>query len=139
MERFEDKNQDMENDNILSLRDVAEILEVSTNVVRELAITGELQSLPVGPDGELRFRVNEVAAFLTEENKRDLGKEKSRDDSDEEEERHKLELEYFISTFEVHADEAKPLVMEELIPYEYKYTELSTNPRPESRFFIRYK
>ena len=57
---------------------------------------------------------------------------------DDEAEGHKLELEYLFQTFEVHADEAKPLVMEELVPYEYKYTELSSNPLPESRFLIRY-
>jgi len=58
---------------------------------------------------------------------------------DDEDKRRGFELEYFISTFEVHADEAIPLVMEELVLYEYKYTELSSNPRPESRLFIRYK
>ena len=58
---------------------------------------------------------------------------------DEEEIRYKLELEYCYSTFEIHADEAKPLVMEELLPYECKYTEMSGNPLPMSRFFIRYK
>ncbi len=101
---------------------------------------GELPYLPVGSDGELQFQMNEVVDFLLgEEVKRGLRTEESRDDIDDEGKRNNLELEYFVSTFEVHADEAMPLVMEELTPYEYKYTELSSNPRPESRFFIRYK
>jgi hypothetical protein len=60
--------------------------------------------------------------------------EKHKDEIHDEGKRYKLELEYIVSTFDAHVDEAKTLVEAELLPYVYKYTELCSNPRPESRF-----
>ena len=60
--------------------------------------------------------------------------EKHKDEMDDEEKRYKLEFEYLVSTFDAHVDKAKTLVGAELVPYVYKYTELCSNPRPESRF-----
>ena len=44
-----------------------------------------------------------------------------------------MKLEDLVIILDAHVDEAKTLVEAELIPYVYKYTELCSNPRPESR------
>jgi hypothetical protein len=78
--------------------------------------------------------VDDVVAFMLEQIKGELRMEKPKDEMDDEEKRYKLKFEYLVSTFDAHVDEVKTLVEAELIPYVYKYTELCSNPRPESRF-----
>jgi len=134
VEQFEDNIQDIENNILLTLEDAADILGVPVNTIRDWASTGTLPSLPIGPRGGLRFRMDDVITFLMEQIKGELRIKKSKDEMDDEEKRYKLELEYVVSTFDAHVDEAKTLVEAELIPYVYKYTELCSNPRPESRF-----
>ena len=133
MKQFEDRIHSIENSILLTLEDVANILDVPVNAIRDWANIGILPSLPIGPSGKLRFRINDVITFVMEQVKRDLGIEKPRDEMDDEEKEYKLELEYLVSTFDAHVDEAKTLVETELIPYVYKYTELCSNRRPESR------
>ena len=60
--------------------------------------------------------------------------EKHKDEMHDRGKRYKLELEYVISTFDAHVDEARTLVEAELLPYVYKYIQLCSNPGPESRF-----
>ena len=134
MERFEDNTQDIENSIFLTLEDAADMLGVPVNTIRDWASTGKLPSLPIGPRGELQFRMDDVIAFLMEQIKGWPEMEKHKDEMDDEEKRYKLEFEYLVSTFDAHVDEAKTLVEAELVPYVYKYTELCSNPRPESRF-----
>ena len=134
MEQFEDNTQDIENNILLTLEDAADMLGVPVNTIRDWASTGTLLSLPIGPRSELQFRMDDVIAFLMEQIKGELGIEKPKDEMDDEEKRYKLKFEYLVSTFDAHVDEAKTLVEADLIPYVYKYTELCSNPRPESRF-----
>ena len=133
MEHFEDKTQDIANSISLTLEDVADILGVPTNTVRGWANTGELPSLPIGPQLDLRFRIKDVIALVLKQIKRELGMEEPKDEMDYTEKRYKLELEYIVSTFDAHVDEAKTFVEADLIPYVCKYTELYSNPRPETR------
>ncbi len=134
MEQFEDKTQDVRNDILLTLENVASILDVHVNTVIHLSNLGILKSFRIGPRSERRFRVDDVVAFMLEQIKGELRMEKPKDEMKDEEKRYKLKFEYVISTFDAHIDEAKTLVEAELIPYVYKYTELCSNPRPESRF-----
>ncbi len=46
---------------------------------------------------------------------------------------HLLKLEDVVSILDVLVDEAKSVVEAELLPDLYKYIELCSNPRPESR------
>ena len=64
MERFEDKIQDIENSILLTLEEAADILDVPVNTIRGWANTGKLPSLPIGPRGVLRFRMDDVIAFM---------------------------------------------------------------------------
>ena len=134
VEQFEDRIHSIEKNILLTLEDVANVLDVPVNAIRDWARIGILPSLPIGPSGELRFRMNDVITLIMERVKRELGIEKPIEEMDDEVKRYKLELEYLVSTFDAHVDEAKQLVETELIPYVYKYTELCSNPRPESRF-----
>jgi hypothetical protein len=59
--------------------------------------------------------------------------EKSKDEMHDEGERNQLKLEDLVFIFVDHVDDPKKLVEMELLPYAYKYTELCSNPRPESR------
>ena len=134
MEQFEDNIKDVENNISLTLEDVAGILDVDVNTVIHLSNLRILKGFRVGPHSEYRFRMDDVITFLMEQIKGELRMEKPKDEMDDEEKRYKLELEYVVSTFDAHVDEAKTLVEAELLPYVYKYTELCSNPRPESRF-----
>ena len=60
--------------------------------------------------------------------------EKPKDEMHDKGKRRSLKLEDLAFILDAHVDEAKKLVEMELIPYLYKYTELCSNPRPESRF-----
>ena len=60
--------------------------------------------------------------------------EKPKDEMHDKGKKHSLKLEDLAFILGAHVDEAKKLVEAELIPYLYKYTELCSNPRPESRF-----
>jgi len=133
MEQFEDNIQDIENDILLTLEDAADILGVPVNRIRDWASTGTLPSLPVGPRGDLRFRIDDVVAFLMEQIKGELRMEKPKDEVHDKRKRNSMKLDYIVSTFDAHVDEAKTLVEAELLPYVYKYTELCSNRRPESR------
>jgi hypothetical protein len=124
VERFESKNQDMADDIILTLKDVADILRVTPTMVRNWANTGELPPVSVGPGDELRFRINEVVAFLMEEITKGPKIDEPGDNMVDEK---RLGLDYLVSIFTPHVDENKPLVMEELVPLECKYTELGSN------------
>ena len=64
MERFEDKIQDIENSILLPLEEAADILDVPVNTVRGWANTGKLSSLPIGPGLDLRFRMDDLIAFM---------------------------------------------------------------------------
>ncbi len=64
MERFEDKIQDIENSILLTLEEAADILDVPVNAVRGWANTGELPSLSIDSGGVLRFRMDDVIAFM---------------------------------------------------------------------------
>ncbi len=64
MERFEDKIQDIENSILLTLEEAADILDVPVNKVKGWANTGELPSLPIDSGGVLRFRMDDVIAFM---------------------------------------------------------------------------
>ena len=134
MEQFEDNIQDVENNISLTLEVVAGILDVDVNTVIHLSNLRILKGFRVGPHSEYRFRMDDVVAFLMEQIKGELRMEKPKDVKDDKGKRHKLELGYIVSTFDAHVDEAKTLVEAELLPYVYKYTELCSNPRPESRF-----
>jgi len=134
MEQFEGKTQDERSGILLTLEDVADILDVHVNTVRGWADIGKLPSLPVGPRGDLRFWMDDVIAFVMEQTKGEPGMEQPKYEMDAKGKRYKLELEYIVSTFDAHVDEARTLVEAELLPYVYKYTELCSNPRPESRF-----
>ena len=134
MEQFEGKTQDERSGILLTLEDVADILDVHVNTVRGWADIGKLPSLPVGPRGDLRFWMDDVIAFAMEQIKGEPGMKQPKYEMDAKGKRYKLELEYIVSTFDAHVDEAKTLVEAELLPYVYKYTELCSNPRPESRF-----
>ena len=134
MEQFEGKTQDERSGILLTLEDVADILDVHVNTVRGWADIGKLPSLPVGPRGDLRLWMDDVIAFVMEQTKGEPGMEQPKYEMDAKGKRYKLELEYIVSTFDAHVDEAKTLVEAELLPYVYKYTELCSNPRPESRF-----
>ena len=134
MEQFEDNIQDIENNILLTLEDAADILGIPINRIRYWASTGTLPSLPIGPRGDLRFRIDDVVAFLMEQIKGELSMEKPKDEVHDKRKRNSMKLDYIVSTFDAHVDEAKTLVEAELLPYIYKYTELCSNPRPESRF-----
>ena len=60
--------------------------------------------------------------------------EKLKDKMHDKGKEHLLKLEDVVSILDALVDEAKVLVKMELIPYIYKYRELCSNPRPESRF-----
>ena len=137
MELFDDKKQYIANNILLTLEDVADLFDVPTNTVRNWANTGELQSLPIDPRLDLRFRMNDVIAFVLKQIKRELGMEKTKEEIDEEARRYNLKLGYLVSTFDTHVDEAKQLIRTGLLPYVYEYTDLCSNPRPESR--VRYE
>ncbi len=64
MERFEDKIQDIENSTLLTLEEAAGMLDVPVNTVRSWASTGKLPSSPIGPRGDLRFRIDDVISFF---------------------------------------------------------------------------
>ncbi len=64
MERFEDNTQDIENSIFLTLEDAADMLGVPVNTIRGWASTGKLPSLPIGPRGALRFRMDDVISFM---------------------------------------------------------------------------
>ena len=64
MERFEDKIQDIENSILLTLEDAANILDVPVNTIRGWTNTGKLSSLTIGPGLDLRFRMDDVIAFM---------------------------------------------------------------------------
>jgi hypothetical protein len=133
MERFEDNTRDIENNTFLTLKDTADILGVTVNTIRDWTNTGKLPSSPIGPRGELQFRMEDIIAFVMEHSKGYAGGLKPKDEMNDDERRCKLEAEYIVSTFDAHADEAKAMGEMELIPYVYRYTELCSNPRPESR------
>ena len=133
MEQFEGKTQDERSGILLTLEDVADILDVHVNTVRGWADIGKLPFLPVGPRGDLRFWMDDVIAFVMEQTKGEPGMEQPKYEMDAKGKRYKLELGYIVSTFDAHVDEARTLVEAELLPYVYKYTELCSNPRPESR------
>ncbi len=44
-----------------------------------------------------------------------------------------MKLEDLVIILDAHVDEAKKLIEMELLPYLYKYIELCSNPRPETR------
>jgi hypothetical protein len=134
MERFEDNKQDVENNISLTLEDVAGILDVDVNTVIHLSNLRILKGFRVGPHSEYRFRMDDVVAFLMEKIKGELRMEKPKDEVHDKRKRNSMKLDYIVSTFDTHVDEAKTLVEAELLPYVYKYTELCSNPRPESRF-----
>jgi hypothetical protein len=59
--------------------------------------------------------------------------EKPKDEMHSKGKRHLLKLEDLAFILDAHVDEAKRVVETELLSYLYKYTELCSNPRPESR------
>jgi len=59
--------------------------------------------------------------------------EKPKDEMHDKGKRHSLKLEDLSFILDAHVDEAKRVVETELLPYLYKYIELCSNPRPESR------
>jgi hypothetical protein len=134
MERFKDKMQDIENGILLTLEDAADMLGVPVNKVRGWANTGELPSLPISPRGDLQFRMGDVIAFLMEQIKGEPDMQQPKYEMDDEGKRCFLKLEELASILDVHVDEARTLVEVELLPYVYKYIQLCSNPRPESRF-----
>jgi len=133
MERFEDKMQNIENAILLTLEDAAEILGVPVNKVKGWASTGKLPSLPISPYGDLQFRMGDVIALLMEQIKGEPEMEKHKDGTNAKGKRHVQPLEYVASIIDAHVDEAITLVEAELFPCVYKYTELCSNTRPESR------
>ena len=76
MEQFEDKIQDVGNSILLTLEDVADILDVPTNTVRGWINSGELPSLPIDSRIDLRFQLKDVIAIVLKQIKRELGMEK---------------------------------------------------------------
>ena len=59
--------------------------------------------------------------------------EKPKDEIHNKGKRYLLKLEDLAFILDAHVDEAKKLVEMELLPYLYKYIELCSDPRPESR------
>jgi len=107
MELFEDINLCKANGLLLTLEDVADLFDVSTNTVRHWTYTGELQSLPIDPRFDLRFRMNHIIAFVLKQIKKELGMENTKREMDEEERTYNMKLGYLASNFEAHIDEAK--------------------------------
>ena len=134
MEQFEGKTQNERNGILLTLEDVAGILDVDVNTVIHLSNLRILKGFRVGPRSEYQFRMDDVVTFLMEQIKGELRMEKPKDELHDKRKRNSMKLDYIVSTFDAHVDEAKTLVEAELLPYVYKYTELCSNPRPESRF-----
>ena len=134
MEQFEDKAQYVMNDIFLTLEETADILEVPVNTIRNWVTTGKLPSSPIEPRGDLQFRMDAVIAFILKQITGGSEMEQPEDKMDDKGKGYSLKLEGLATILDAHVDEARMLVEEELLPYVYKYTELCSNPRPESRF-----
>ncbi len=66
VEQFEDKTQDVRNDILLTLENVASILDVHVNTVMHLSNLRILKSFRIGPRSDRRFLKEDVDKFLRE-------------------------------------------------------------------------
>lgn len=64
MEQSNDIIREGDTGSLLTLKEVADMLEAQVNTVRAWADQNVLPSLRVGPRGDLRFRMEDVIAFL---------------------------------------------------------------------------
>ena len=64
MEQSNDIIREGDTGSLLTLKEVADMLEAQVDTVRAWADQNVLPSLRVGPRGDLRFRMEDVIAFL---------------------------------------------------------------------------
>ena len=64
MEQFRNKTQDRAREYPLKLEDVADILNVEVSTVRGWVKSKRLPCLHIGPGFDMRFRMDDVMAFL---------------------------------------------------------------------------
>ena len=55
-------------DGMLTLKEVAELLHVHPNTLRRWSKDGRIQSYRIAPRGDRRFKQEEIARFLAENN-----------------------------------------------------------------------
>lgn len=61
---------------VLTVREVAQYLNIHVNTVRRWSDMGILRSYRIGPRGDRRFRWEDIAQFLPQEDRGDNGNKK---------------------------------------------------------------
>jgi len=64
MNHFRNKTHDKVKEYLLKLEDVADLLNVETNAVRDWVKSKKLPYSHIGPGRDLRFRMDDVMAFI---------------------------------------------------------------------------
>jgi len=57
------------NDNMLTVREVSQILHVHSNTLRRWSDQGIIKAYRIGPRGDRRFKQEDISLLLTEESK----------------------------------------------------------------------